>query len=186
MSRIGKAPVTVPSGVTVTIGEGNTVKVKGAKGELTRTFHPDMKITMEDGRIKVERGSDDKIHRALHGLTRTLISNMITGVSTGFEKELHLVGVGYKIVPFGKGGIQISCGFSHNVDIEPIDGISFGITTEKGVVKLKIMGIDKEKIGQTAADIRALRPPEPYKGKGFRYSDEVIIKKLGKAGKAGK
>ncbi len=185
MSRIGKAPVTVPSGVTVKLGEGNLVTVKGPKGELSRNFSSDLKITCQDGKVTVERFSDDKAHRALHGLTRTLINNMVLGVSQGFEKELHLVGVGYKIVPMGK-GIQISCGFSHNVDIAPIDGVAFEIVTEKGVVKLKIKGIDKEKIGQIAANIRALRPPEPYKGKGFRYSDEVIIKKLGKAGKAGK
>ncbi|MCQ2736085.1 MAG: 50S ribosomal protein L6 [bacterium] len=186
MSRIGKAPVTVPAGVAVTIAEGNKVTVKGAKGELSRVFSTDMKITMEDGKIKVERGSDEKEQRALHGLTRTLINNMVVGVSAGFEKELHLVGVGYKIVPYKGKGIEISCGFSHTVPIEPIEGISFEIATEKGLVKLKIKGIDKEQIGQIAADIRDLRRPEPYKGKGFRYSDEVIIKKLGKAGKTGK
>lgn len=185
MSRIGKAPIPIPSGVTVTVTEGNNVKVKGAKGELTRQFHPDMKINSSAGEISVERPSDSKEHRSLHGLTRSLLNNMVKGVSTGFEKELHLIGVGYKIVKQGQ-GIQISCGFSHPVDISPIKGIDFEVETEKGVVRLKIKGIDNEQIGQVAADIRELRPPEPYKGKGFRYSNEVVIKKLGKAGKTGK
>ncbi len=185
MSRIGKAPITIPSSVTVTVGERNLVKVKGAKGELSREFHPDMKIAVDNGTLTVERPSDSKSHRSLHGLTRSLLNNMVVGVSAGFEKELHLVGVGYKIVKQGE-GIQISCGFSHPVDIAPIKGISFDVETEKGVIKLKIKGIDRQQIGQIAADIRIIRPPEPYKGKGFKYSDEVIVRKLGKAGKTGK
>lgn len=185
MSRIGKAPIVLPPNVTLTIGENNEVKVKGAKGELSRQLHPDMKITVNGSEVLVERPSDGKQHRSLHGLTRTLLNNMVVGVSDGFEKQLNLVGVGYKIVKQGE-GIQIFCGFSHPVDIAPVKGITFDVETEKGVVKLKIKGIDKEQIGQLAADIRFLRPPEPYKGKGFRYSDEVVIKKLGKAGKAGK
>lgn len=185
MSRIGRTPITVPSGVTVTVNPDNTVKVKGAKGELTRQFHPDMKITLESGILKVQRPSDSKEHKSLHGLTRSLLNNMVIGVSTGFEKELHLVGVGFRIVKQGD-GVQIFCGFSHPVDIAPVKGITFTVEASKGLVKLKISGTDKEKIGQIATDIRALRPPEPYKGKGFKYSDEVILRKLGKAGKAAK
>lgn len=185
MSRIGKAPIEIPQNVTIKIEEGNLVKVKGAKGELARQLHPDMKITSDASQLKVERPTDSKQHRSLHGLTRSLLNNMVTGVSTGFEKELHLVGVGYKIVKQGE-GIQISCGYSHPVNIEPIKGVSFEVETEKGVIKLKIKGIDKEQIGQIAADIRFVKPPEPYKGKGFKYSDEVIVRKLGKAGKTGK
>ena len=185
MSRIGKAAITIPSGVTVKISDGNQVSVKGSKGELSKTFHPDMKISIDNGSIKVERATDSKEERALHGLTRTLLNNMIVGVSTGYTKQLDLVGTGYKIVPKGK-GIEISCGYSHPVVIEPIDGITFEIAAEKGIVHLKVSGIDKEQIGQVSADIRAIRPPEPYKGKGFRYANEVIIKKLGKAGKAAK
>jgi len=185
MSRIGKAPIVIPQNVTVKVEDGNFVKVKGAKGELARQLHQDMKISIENGQVIVERPSESKQHKALHGLTRTLLSNMVTGVYEGFEKELHLVGVGYKIIKQGE-GIQISCGYSHPVEIAPIKGISFEIETEKGVIKLKIKGIDREKLGQVAADIRFIKPPEPYKGKGFKYSNEVIIRKLGKAGKTGK
>jgi len=185
MSRIGKAAITIPSGVTVKIDDGNKVVVKGSKGELTKVFHPDMKLSMENNVIKVERKSDLKEERALHGLTRTLLNNMIVGVSVGYTKQLDLVGTGYKIVPKGK-GIEISCGYSHPVVIEPIDGITFEIANENGIVHLKVNGFDEEQIGQVSADIRAIRPPEPYKGKGFRYANEVIIRKLGKAGKAAK
>ena len=185
MSRIGKAPIEIPQNVTVKVEEGNFVKVKGAKGELTRQLPQDMKIIIDAGQLKVERPSDSKQHRSLHGLTRSLLNNMVTGVSSGFEKELHLVGIGYKIIKQGE-GIQISCGYSHTVDIAPIKGVTFDVETEKGVIKLKIKGVDKEQIGQLAADIRFVKPPEPYKGKGFKYAGEVIVRKLGKAGKTGK
>ncbi|MDQ7823195.1 MAG: 50S ribosomal protein L6 [Candidatus Eremiobacteraeota bacterium] len=184
MSRIGKAPIKLPPQVTVTIKE-NEVKVKGAKGELSRKVHQDMKIKVADGAVIVERPTDSKEHRSLHGLTRTLINNMVVGVTTGFEKELHLIGVGYKVLKQGN-GIQILCGYSHPVDIAPIKGIDFDVEVEKGVNKIKVKGIDKELVGQVAANIRFVKPPEPYKGKGIKYAKEVIIRKLGKAGKTGK
>jgi large subunit ribosomal protein L6 len=144
-----------------------------------------MKIISEDGIIKVERPTDGKLHRSLHGLTRTLINNMIMGVTVGFEKELHIIGVGYKVQKQGN-GIQIACGFSHPVDIAPIDGIELDVAQEKALNKIKVRGIDKELVGQVAANIRFIKPPEPYKGKGIKYANEVIIRKMGKAGKAGK
>jgi large subunit ribosomal protein L6 len=184
MSRIGKAPIKYPPNVEITINE-HEIKVKGPKGELTRTIHQDMKVSKEDGQIKVERPSDEKLHRSLHGLTRTLINNMVQGVTMGFEKELHLIGVGYKVVKQGK-NIQINCGYSHPVDVEPKPGIELDVEVERGLNKIKVRGIDKELVGQTAANIRFIKPPEPYKGKGIKYVNEVIIRKMGKAGKAGK
>jgi large subunit ribosomal protein L6 len=184
MSRIGKSPIKIPPNVEITIKD-QEIKVKGPKGELNRTLHQDMKVLKEEGLLKVERPSDGKIHRSLHGLTRTLINNMIVGVTVGYEKELHLIGVGYKVLKQGK-NIQINCGYSHPVDVEPKPGIELDVEVERGLNKIKVRGIDKELVGQTAANIRFIKPPEPYKGKGIKYVGEVIIRKMGKAGKAGK
>ncbi|MGV8119260.1 MAG: 50S ribosomal protein L6 [Candidatus Xenobiia bacterium LiM19] len=184
MSRIGKLPIKVPPNVTVTIKD-NEICVKGPKGELKRVVHKDMNVTLEDQIIHVTRPTEGREHRSLHGLTRTLVNNMVQGVTAGFEKELHIIGVGYKVVKQGK-AIQINCGYSHPVNIEPAPGIEFDVEAEKGLNKIKVRGIDKELVGQVAADIRYVKPPEPYKGKGIKYAKEVIIRKMGKAGKAGK
>ncbi len=177
MSRIGKKPITVPSGVTVTMS-GNTVVVKGPKGELTRTVPAEMKITIEDGAVTVVRPSDISRHRALHGLTRTLINNMVEGVTAGFSKSLEIRGVGYKAEATATGA-RLVVGYSHPVDYTAPEGIT--ITIEKPT-SVKIDGIDKEKVGQVAAEIRRVRPPEPYKGKGIRYVGEHVRTKAGKTG----
>ena len=171
MSRIGKLPVVVPAGVEVKIGEGNLLTVKGPKGTLERKLSADMNIAMEDGQIVVTRPSDLKKHRALHGLTRTLIHNMIVGVTEGYEKTLEINGVGYRAAKSGK-KLTLTLGYSHPVEMEDPAGI-------ESIVK----GIDKEKVGQFAAEIRTKRPPEPYKGKGIKYADEHIRRKVGKTGK---
>ena len=171
MSRIGKLPVVVPAGVEVKIGEGNLLTVKGPKGTLERKLSADMNIAMEDGQIVVTRPSDLKKHRALHGLTRTLIHNMIVGVTEGYEKALEINGVGYRAAKSGK-KLTLTLGYSHPVEMEDPAGI-------ESIVK----GIDKEKVGQFAAEIRTKRPPEPYKGKGIKYADEHIRRKVGKTGK---
>ncbi len=177
MSRIGKHPVAVPNGVTVTI-EGNTMKVKGPRGELTRTFHPDMKLTMDNGNVTVERPSDDSKHKALHGLSRTLVSNMVEGVTKGYQKQLDIVGVGYKAEtrPYG---LQLALGFSHPVEYRAPEGIKL---TAPVPTQILIDGANKEIVGQVAAELRSLRPPEPYKGKGIKYAGEQIRRKAGKAG----
>ena len=177
MSRIGKHPVAVPNGVTVTI-EGNTLKVKGPRGELTRTFHPDMKLTMENGNVTVERPSEDAKHKALHGLSRTLVSNMVEGVTKGYQKQLDIVGVGYKAEtrPYG---LQLALGFSHPVEYRAPEGIKL---TAPVPTQILIDGANKEIVGQVAAELRSLRPPEPYKGKGIKYAGEQIRRKAGKAG----
>ncbi len=177
MSRIGKKPVPVPKGVTVTI-EGQTVRVKGPKGELARTLHPAMSLAMEDGTVTVGRPSDDPGHRALHGLSRTLIANMVEGVTKGFQKQLEIVGVGYKAEtrPYG---LQLALGYSHPIEYRAPAGIKLTPTTPTAVT---IEGADKEIVGQVAAELRNLRPPEPYKGKGIRYAGEQIRRKAGKAG----
>ena len=177
MSRIGKKPVVVPQGVTVNV-QGNTVSVKGPKGELTRTLPADMTIALENGEVVVTRPSDEKKHRALHGLTRSLINNMVDGVSKGFVKTLEIQGVGYKAEakPYG---VNLVVGFSHPVKYEAPKGIK--ITVENNTT-VKIEGADKEKVGQVAAELRAVRPPEPYKGKGVRYQGEQIRRKAGKTG----
>ncbi len=180
MSRIGRKPIDIPEKVTVEIGKNNKVTVKGPKGELTRTFHPDMTIEIKDGQILVTRPTDQRHHRALHGLTRALLANMVTGVSQGFVKELEMVGVGYRAILKGK-ALDLSLGFSHPVVIEPPEGITFEV--EKSGRAFRVMGIDKELVGEVAAKIRALRPPEPYKGKGIRYRGEYVRMKAGKAGK---
>jgi len=180
MSRIGKKPIDIPEKVTVDIGKNNKVTVKGPKGELTRTFSPDMTIEMKDGQIVISRPTDQRHHRALHGLTRALLANMVTGVSQGYVKRLDMVGVGYRAVMKGN-ALDLSLGFSHPVVIEPPEGITFEV--EKGGRSFRVMGIDKELVGETAAKIRRLRPPEPYKVKGIKYHDEIVRRKAGKAGK---
>ena len=180
MSRIGRKPIVIPEKVNIEIGKNNKVTVKGPKGELTRTFSPDMTIELKDGQVVISRPTDQRHHRALHGLTRALLANMVTGVSQGYVKELEMTGVGYRAVMKGN-ALDLSLGFSHPVVIEPPEGISFEV--EKGGRAFHIKGIDKELVGEVAAEIRALRPPEPYKGKGISYRGEYIRRKAGKAGK---
>ena len=181
MSRIGKLPVAVPSGVNVDIKE-DSVHVKGPKGELSQALLPFVLVKMEDGKVVVERKGDAKEHRSAHGLTRTLINNMVEGVSKGFRKSLEIQGVGYRAAKSGE-KLNLTLGYSHPVTFDQPKGIAF---TVEGTNKIHIDGIDKQQVGQVAAEIRNLRPPEPYKGKGVRYEGEVVRKKLGKAGKAGK
>jgi large subunit ribosomal protein L6 len=177
MSRIGKRPIAIPKGVTVTI-DGHSVRVKGPRGELARTLHPSMTIAQEDGTLTVTRPSDENEHKALHGLTRTLIANMIEGVTVGFRKSLEITGVGYKAEnrPYG---IQLALGFSHPVEYRAPEGIKLTAPTPTTVA---IEGNNKEIVGQVASEIRNLRPPEPYKGKGIKYAGEQIRRKAGKAG----
>ncbi len=182
MSRIGKLPVEVPAGVTVSVAEGNLVTVKGPRGELKRQLHPEMIIEVESGQALVRRPTDGRMHRSLHGLTRTLLANMVKGVTTGFEKNLEITGVGYRASLAGK-DLNLALGFSHPVVVTPPAGVSFAV---EGNTKVSVQGIDNEIIGQVAAKIRSLRPPEPYKGKGIRYAGERIRRKAGKSGKAGK
>lgn len=181
MSRIGRKPIAIPAGVEVTLN-GNTVTVKGPKGTLTQTFRPEMQIKVENGEINVSRPDDSKENRSLHGLTRTLISNMVVGVSEGFSKELEINGVGYKAAKEGT-KLVLNLGFSHTVEIPEHDGVTFDVPNPNKVV---VLGSDKQKVGQIAAEIREKRPPEPYKGKGIKYVGEFIIRKEGKAGKAKK
>lgn len=181
MSRIGKQPITVPAGVEVQI-EGNNVRVKGPKGQLEKELHRDMIIKYEEGRLSVERPSDNKLHRSLHGLTRTLLNNMVTGVTAGFHKNLELVGVGYRASKQGN-KLVLAVGYSHPVEIEPETGIDIEVPAP---TKISVKGLDKEKVGALAAVIRAVREPEPYKGKGIRYEGEVVRRKVGKAGGKGK
>lgn len=177
MSRIGNAPITVPAGVEVKI-EGSTVTVKGSKGSLQRTFSEKVAFRFAEGVITVTRTDDERASKALHGLSRALLRNMVAGVSEGFRRELNLVGVGYRASASGK-GIDLLVGFSHPVKIEPIEGITFEVPEP---TKIIITGIDKELVGQVAANLRAIRPPEPYKGKGIKYSDEIVRRKAGKSG----
>lgn len=180
MSRIGRLPLPIPSGVTVDL-QGNTVKVKGPKGELHRTLHPRVTIAREDGKIVVNRQSEEKFDRALHGLSRTLVANMIQGVTKGFERTLEINGTGYRAQLQGK-KLQLTLGYSHPVEVEPPAGIAFVVETPQ---KLRVTGIDKETVGEVAAKIRGLRVPDPYKAKGVKYAEEVIRRKAGKAGKVG-
>ena len=179
MSRVGKAPIQLPKGVSIDI-DGSTVGVKGPKGELTRTLHPEMNISLEDGVLSVTRPSDDRQHRSLHGLTRALLNNMVTGVSDGFTKVLLIEGVGYRAEMNGQ-RLVLYVGYSHPVYFEPDNGISFAVE-ERGR-KVTIIGIDKEYVGEIAARVRKQRPPEPYKGKGVRYEGEIVRRKAGKTGK---
>jgi large subunit ribosomal protein L6 len=179
MSRIGKKPIAVPAKVSVAI-DGQKVTVKGPKGELSHEVHPDITVRQEDSTVLVERPSDERQHRALHGLTRALIANMVTGVSQGFRKTLVIEGVGYNGDLRGK-ALVMRLGYSHEIVVNPPPGITF--TVEERGTRIHVDGFDKQVVGQVAADIRKLRPPEPYKGKGVRYSDEQIRRKAGKAGK---
>lgn len=178
MSRIGRQPVAIPAGVTVDLKEGNDLTVKGPKGTLDRVLPAEMKITVADGVITVERPNDLKKNKSLHGLTRTLIHNMVTGVTEGYEKKLEVNGVGYRAAKQGK-KLVLNLGYSHPVEMEDPEGIETAVDGNVIIVK----GISKEKVGQYAAEIRTKRPPEPYKGKGIKYMDEVIRRKVGKTGK---
>jgi len=178
MSRIGRSPIAIPAGVTVTVGAGNEVTVKGPKGTLTQTLHADMIIAVEGNEVKVTRPSEAKEHKSLHGLTRTLINNMVIGVTEGYSKELEVNGVGYRVAKQGK-QLVMNLGYSHQVFIDEIPGITLDAPTPNKII---ISGADKQAVGQIAAEIREKRPPEPYKGKGIKYVDEVIRRKEGKAG----
>jgi large subunit ribosomal protein L6 len=180
MSRIGRLPVAVPSSVDVTI-EGRRLTVKGPKGTLTRELHPDMTVSREDGNLVVTRPTEQKTHKQLHGLTRTLVNNMVVGVTDGYRKGLEITGVGYRAVKVGE-KLQLSLGYSHQIEIDPPQGISFEL---ENPTRLAVVGIDKELVGQIAAKVRSTRKPEPYKGKGVRYAGEHIRRKAGKAGKIG-
>ncbi|MGG5463066.1 50S ribosomal protein L6 [Clostridium sp. B9] len=179
MSRVGKMPIAIPAGVTITVTPENVVTVKGPKGELVKAMHKDINIAVEDAQVVVTRPSDVKEHRALHGLTRALLNNMVVGVSQGFSKTLELNGVGYRAQLQGK-KLVMNLGYSHPVEVEAVEGVDFKLD---GTTKVIVEGIDKEKVGAVAANIRAWRKPEPYKGKGIKYSDEVIRRKEGKTGK---
>lgn len=181
MSRIGRKPITVPAGVDVTI-DGSAVTVKGPKGTLSGTFNSNMSIELDAGVITVSRPNDEKENRALHGLTRTLISNMVVGVSEGFKKDLEIVGVGYRAAMEGK-SLVLTIGYSHPVKMDPPAGVTVEVPAPNKIV---VSGADKQVVGQFACEIRAVRPPEPYKGKGIKYADEVVRRKEGKSGKGGK
>ena len=179
MSRIGRMPIAVPPDVVVDIKKDG-VTVTGPKGELHRRFNPDMSITLNDHTLVVSRPSDSRVHRSLHGLTRSLLANMVEGVANGFEKNLEIVGVGYRVEK-AEDKLILRVGFSHPVEVSPLPGISL---TVEGVNRIKVMGIDREVVGEMAAEIRAIRPPDAYKGKGIRYAGELVRLKAGKAGKA--
>ncbi len=176
MSRVGRMPIPVPQGVEVSI-KGNEVAVKGPKGELCRHFNPDMSITLNDSKLIVSRPSDSKVHRSLHGLTRSLLANMVEGVDKGFEKNLEIVGAGYRAEKTGD-KLVIRIGYSHQVEVSPLPDVSLAV---EGASRIKVTGINKEMVGEMAAKIRAIRPPDAYKGKGIRYADELIHLKAGKA-----
>ena len=179
MSRIGKLPITIPSGVTITVGDDNTVTVKGPKGELTEKISPKMGFKEENGVLTVSRPSDSKEDRSLHGLSRTLVNNMVQGVTSGYEKKLDIVGVGYRAQVQGS-KLVLNLGYSHPVEMDPPEGISFEVPAP---TKIIVKGISKQQVGQVAADIRAKRKPEPYKGKGVRYEGEYVRHKEGKTAK---
>jgi large subunit ribosomal protein L6 len=186
MSRIGKRPIPVPAGVTITPAEDGTVTVKGPKGTLVRRLSPDLMFKQENGTLTVERPTDGKEHRSLHGLSRTLLSNMVEGVTNGYQKQLEIQGVGFRAQLVGE-NLQISVGFSHLIEVWPREGITFTVANDPQSRNpvITIVGIDKERVGQTAAEIRKLRKPEPYKGKGIRYKGEQVRRKQGKAGAKG-
>lgn len=178
MSRIGKMPISIPAGVEVTLGEGNLVTVKGPKGTLTQKLSDKMTLEKDNGVINVTRPNDEKENRSLHGLTRTLLNNMVVGVTEGYKKELDVNGVGYRVAKEGK-KLTMNLGYSHPVVMEEIEGITIDVPAPNKII---INGIDKQKVGQFAAEVRGKRPPEPYKGKGIKYTDEVIRRKEGKTG----
>jgi large subunit ribosomal protein L6 len=180
MSRIGRMPIPLPEGVKVDIKK-NQVTVTGPKGSLARDFHPDMEIALEDNQVLVRRPTDQRHHRALHGLTRALLNNMVVGVKDGFQKQLEVQGVGYRVDLQGDQSLLLQLGFSHDVRIAPPEGIQFEVDARTKVITVN--GVDKELVGRVAAEIRAWRPPEPYKGKGIRYVGELVRHKAGKAGK---
>ncbi len=179
MSRIGRQPINVPAGVEVTVGADNLVTVKGPKGTLTQALSTAMKITVDGAVVTVERPSESKEHKSLHGLTRTLLNNMVIGVSQGYSKKLEINGVGYRAAKAGK-TLQLNLGYSHDVKFEDADGVTFEVPDANTII---VSGIDKQKVGQVAALVREKRPPEPYHGKGIKYADEHIRRKAGKAGK---
>lgn len=179
MSRIGKLPINIPGGVTITVGDDNTVNVKGPKGELSEKISPEMQLSMEEGVMSVKRPSDQKQHRALHGLSRTLINNMVVGVTEGYQKNLDIVGVGYRAQMQGA-KLVLNVGYSHPVEFEPPEGITYEAPAPN---RISVKGINKQQVGQLAADIRKVRPPEPYKGKGIKYENETVRRKEGKTGK---
>ena len=181
MSRIGKQPIEIPSGVEVTVGDGNVVTVKGPRGTLTQTMHENMRIVVADGAVRIERPDDEGFNRSLHGLTRSLVFNMVEGVTKGFEKRLAIVGVGYRASMKGK-DLEVQAGYSHPVMVPVPDGIEFDTPTPTQIV---VRGNDKQAVGEIAAKIRKIRKPEPYKGKGIRYEGEYVRKKAGKAAKTG-
>ncbi len=178
MSRIGRTPIAIPAGVEIRVEDGNVVTVKGPKGSLTQQFKPTMTITQENGHLHVTRPDDNKANRALHGLTRSLLHNMVVGVTEGFKKELDVNGVGYRVVKEGN-KLVMNLGYSHQVIVEEVPGITFEVP---GPNKIIVHGCDRQQVGQIAAEIREKRPPEPYKGKGIKYTDEVIRRKAGKTG----
>ena len=179
MSRIGRQPIEVPSGVQVTVADGNVVTVTGPRGELSQRVHETMKVLTEDGTVRVERPNDEGVSRSLHGLTRSLVANMVEGVTKGFEKRLQIVGVGYRAAMKGS-DVELQVGYSHPVLVPKPEGIEFEVPTPTQIV---VRGSDKQLVGETAANIRKIRKPEPYKGKGIRYENEYVRKKAGKAAK---
>ncbi len=179
MSRIGRQPIEIPSGVEVEVGDDALVTVTGPRGTLSQRLHPEMRILKEEGVVRVERPSDEGFHRSLHGLTRTLIANMVEGVTKGYEKRLQIVGVGYRATMKGK-DLEVAVGYSHPVVVPAPEGIEFEVPTPTQIL---VRGNDKEAVGRMAADIRKIRKPEPYKGKGIRYENEIVRKKAGKAAK---
>jgi large subunit ribosomal protein L6 len=186
MSRIGKQPIPLPAGVTISVDADGKVTVTGPKGSLTKQISPDMMIRTEGAEIMVDRPTDSDRHRALHGLSRTLIANMVTGVSTGYQKVLNVTGVGFRAT-VASGRLTLNVGYSHAVDIDPRPGITFSTVVDPATRMpiITVAGIDKEVVGQQAAEVRKVRKPEPYKGKGIRYSNEIVRRKAGKSGKAG-
>lgn len=187
MSRIGKKPIELPKGVTVTVNEG-VVKIKGPKGELVHTIHPELKVTVEGSHLSlVNPDHENRALKSAHGLSRTLLNNAVTGVSNGFTKSLEIIGVGYRAVQQGK-GIQLQLGYSHPIDVAEIADIELVVEADNRAKTnfIHVKGVDRQKVGQVAANLRELRPPEPYKGKGVRYIGEKIVRKMGKAGKTGK
>ncbi len=179
MSRVGRAPIPVPAGVDVSVADGR-ITVKGPKGTLERQIPGTITVRQEDGQLLVERPNDERQNRALHGLVRSLVNNMVTGVSQGFRKDLDIVGVGYRATARGDKALDLALGFSHPVSVEAPEGVTFEVASP---TTIGVIGIDKELVGQVAANIRAIRKPEPYKGKGVRYRDERVVRKAGKAGK---